>query len=784
MKKVNNKLVKQVTLGSLLMFMFLSEVNAQWSSYIGMPIAYWDFQNTVANPTTFQTTVKQQVNSGNVFNGKFGGASTTINGVVGNGTGAYGGSYPGQALSAAGWCTNTTDPGAAATTYYQFSINTTGFTGIQIGFDVKGGGLNYPYSGICYSTNGGTTWNAGTSFLNGTSWDYGCNYTLPASANNNSALEIRIYGWNSNNAASGNILIIDNVIVLASGTIANAGTLNLLNEQDLYTSYTPGYTGYFNRNSFTVLGPGTNVVVNNNYNSIYGSPYYSEIGMSLNQTFAVTTNATVTFGSMGDITSMGKFTLNAGCNLVTAHPDGISANGNNSNGNGSVTVAGTKTFDPGANYTFNGTTAQITNGGFPTSLTGNLTINNSVSVSLTNSFTSSGTVTLQSGGLILNGNSFSITNNSPTAITSAGGYIQSETNLSQNPSTLTLSMATGTGLTYVFPFGSGGTSIPFTFTKTSNAAVNVSVSTRHTGADNTPYAGASDGGTVPAVSNMVCGSGGNATTSVIDRWWDIYASGAVTANLIFSYLGSEDATMNSGYQTGTIKAQHWNGTSWDLPVGNGTGVTSGVGTVAVTGISTFSPWVLVASSNPLPIELVNFNATPETKSVFLNWTTSSEINNDYFTIERSINGEQFTPISTVKGAGNSNSILNYSTIDKNPIYGASYYRLKQTDYNGNSVTFNTIIVNYSGETSLFSVFPNPNSGDNINLSYMATNSGDNFVVAISDITGRKVFNKTVIAENEGVNTFSLNPEINLGKGIYFLTCINNTNKYTEKLIVK
>jgi len=777
-KIYNRKVLKHLTVGFLLMFLWITDANAQWSNYNGMPIAYWDFQNTAANPTTFQTTVKQQVNSGNTFDGKFGGVSTTTSGVTGDGIAVYFGSYAGKALSAGGWATNTTDPGAAATTYYQFSLNTTGFTGIQVGFDVKGTGASWPYSGISYSTDGGTTWNAGTHFNNTTAWDYACAYTLPSGANNSSTVKIRIYGWYSNNTA-GCTLVLDNLMVLATGTVANAGTLNLLNEQDILTSCVPGYVGYSNRNSFTVTGPGTNVVVNNNYNTVYGSPYYSEIGMSLNQTFSVTSSSTVTFGSMGDITSLGKFNLSSGCSIATSNPNGISANGNYNTGNGSVTVAGTKTFDPNASYTFNGTAAQITNGGLPTSLTGALTINNSAGVTSSNSLSTSGTIVLQNGAFILNGNTLTVTNTSTSAITSTSGYIQSETNTAQNPSTVTLGMATGTSLTYVYPFGTGGSLIPFTFTKTSSAAVNVTVSTRHTGADNTPFAAASDGGTVAAVSNMVCGGGGNATSSVIDRWWDIYASGAVTANLIFSYLGSEDATMNSGYQSATIQAQHWNGSSWDTPVGTGGGVNTGVGTVSVNGISTFSPWVLVASGNPLPIELVNFTSACETKCINLNWATASEINNDYFTVQRSPDGENFEDILKIGGAGNSNEMRNYSTVDNSPLTGTSFYRLKQTDYNG-SFTISPVIVSDCGASgfNIISVIPDPNS--KITRLFFNTTQQTNYNIAVYDLLGNKL-----ISTNNHADSGNNEVEINcygLGQSVYLIVLSNNSQVITRKII--
>ncbi|MEO5572789.1 MAG: hypothetical protein ABIT08_15525, partial [Bacteroidia bacterium] len=91
----------------------------------------------------------------------------------------------------------------------------------------------------------------------------------------------------------------------------------------------------------------------------------------------------------------------------------------------------------------------------------------------------------------------------------------------------------------------------------------------------------------------------------------------------------------------------------------------------------------ISQSSPLPVELVSFSAKAiDNKEVLCQWTTASEINNDYFTIERSRNGRDFEEAGKVNGAGNSTVAINYSFIDKDPYKGIAYYRLKQTDSNG------------------------------------------------------------------------------------------------------
>lgn len=86
----------------------------------------------------------------------------------------------------------------------------------------------------------------------------------------------------------------------------------------------------------------------------------------------------------------------------------------------------------------------------------------------------------------------------------------------------------------------------------------------------------------------------------------------------------------------------------------------------------------------LPVELLSFTATQNNNTVQLGWSTTNEINNDYFEIERSIDGFNFEGIGEISGAGNSNQLLSYLYQDTNPYNGVSYYRLKQTDFDGKS----------------------------------------------------------------------------------------------------
>ncbi len=88
--------------------------------------------------------------------------------------------------------------------------------------------------------------------------------------------------------------------------------------------------------------------------------------------------------------------------------------------------------------------------------------------------------------------------------------------------------------------------------------------------------------------------------------------------------------------------------------------------------------------------LISFSASQERRNVALKWETSSETNNDFFTVERSKDGRLFAQIGYVSGAGTSADAQQYSFIDKNPKRGRNYYRLSQTDLEGHTVTFEVI----------------------------------------------------------------------------------------------
>ncbi len=111
--------------------------------------------------------------------------------------------------------------------------------------------------------------------------------------------------------------------------------------------------------------------------------------------------------------------------------------------------------------------------------------------------------------------------------------------------------------------------------------------------------------------------------------------------------------------------------------------------------NTTSTFAQAISCAFLPIELLDLTARPNGSSVHIEWTTGSETNNRFFTVERSADGDAFTAIGNVLGAGHSLQPTHYSLVDNAPLPGLGYYRLRQTDYDGTTSLSSTITVDRS-----------------------------------------------------------------------------------------
>jgi hypothetical protein len=395
--------------------------------------------------------------------------------------------------------------------------------------------------------------------------------------------------------------------------------------------------------------------------------------------------------------------------------------------------------------------------------------------------TFSGILALGSRPLDLNSNYLNVTNSSAGAITYGTGYVLSETNVGVNPSILRWYLRTSVG-SHIYPFGVAGTQIPFTFNVTAAMPATtdyVEVSTRKTTTGlNTPWAGASN---VAAVSHMfspLIGADGSQQV-VIDRWWDIRASNTVTADVTFSYLGSEN-TLTAPYNAGNLGAQHWDGVNWEPPVGAAPAVLAGVGAVTASGLSTFSPWVLSSLLAPLPIELIDANIHCVNNSVILSWVTVSEKNNDYFTVLRSYDGVNYTELTKIAGSGTSFITRNYSYTDYTADKGKTiYYKLLQTDYSKQSKLVKMLSTESCGGNETEIKVNNSEEGK-VTVSFYLQQDAS-YSLMVYDVLGRQVRSKEVFVK-KGFDFIELETS-GLSDSYYILNIQSNNNFQTQKIYI-
>ncbi len=185
----------------------------------------------------------------------------------------------------------------------------------------------------------------------------------------------------------------------------------------------------------------------------------------------------------------------------------------------------------------------------------------------------------------------------------------------------------------------------------------------------------------------------------------------------------------------SAKVVRWNGSQWK-DHGNGSSAgTADSGRVTSNGtISSFSPFTIGSSGNVLPIGLLWFEGNCINSSRIMEWATASEVGNDYFTIETSQNGTVWTKLAEIDGQGNSTTENVYNYTIPQGMNAGNYFRLKQTDYDGqfslSEIIFTKPCTDVSQELI---IYPNPTNGVlNVRLS---TGFEENIVYTVYSLDG-------------------------------------------------
>ncbi|HPA31485.1 MAG TPA: T9SS type A sorting domain-containing protein, partial [Bacteroidia bacterium] len=357
-----------------------------------------------------------------------------------------------------------------------------------------------------------------------------------------------------------------------------------------------------------------------------------------------------------------------------------------------------------------------------------------------------------------------IIENSPnTSISRTNGYIRAET---YDGASIVKWMFGADNTPHTIPFGINSTTyIPLTVTSTGGNAGFVSTSTFETNPANLPFP--------PGVGHVnSAATGADNSADCVDRFWKINQSGSSTTfNAVFSAPVAEFPAI-----AGTYKAQHYNyaGGFWDNPFqgAQSYNAVGAVRSVTVTGLSTANDWwVLVNQNTPLPVELLSFDANCINNRHQIKWTTASELNNDFFTIEKSSNGNEFTFFRKIQGSGTINDTKTYTVSAEDGI--AEYYKLKQFDFNGTMHELKTIYAP-SCQNDMFKLL-SVNQVEEVVNSIISSPDNVKAEITLFDLKGILVF-KEEVSLTTGINSVRL--PINLAKGLYYFQIIND-NQVTQ-----
>jgi len=195
---------------------------------------------------------------------------------------------------------------------------------------------------------------------------------------------------------------------------------------------------------------------------------------------------------------------------------------------------------------------------------------------------------------------------------------------------------------------------------------------------------------------------------------------------------------------------------------------------AATTSLTLSP----SCSQPLPVELIRFTVKKDGSNAQLEWATATEMNNNYFDVEHSVNGENFSKIGRVYSKnGNSTSVQNYDFMHRSTVKGINYYRLKQVDYDG-AFEYTDIRSIVFGNANGLTIYPNPTSSI-LNVKIPA-GMDENSVIEIVNAAGQVV--RSLSNANLTSNVLELNVN-DLALGYYFIQIRTSADLFREQFVI-
>ncbi len=436
--------------------------------------------------------------------------------------------------------------------------------------------------------------------------------------------------------------------------------------------------------------------------------------------------------------------------------------------NGNWTNNGTFTPNATASVEFTGGTAQTIGGSSANNFT-NMTLNKSASsLTLNSPVNVTGTLTMTAGNIATSGANILTIGTSPTAI---GSIVWTDGTVIGPLKRWFANGVNSTQASGIFPVGLSN--------KNRYAQVNYS-------------GGLSTGGSITAeYISGVCPVGYAGLPYSVDGqmiqnyenegYWSITPTGGDlnTAAYSLTLRGNTLSTVTSPVDMLKLRIiKSTSHTSWEMSgIGSNAGTIGGVSdfSIANTGMTGFSFFNIGSgNANPLPVSMLDFSANCNDKSeVDVKWTTASEQNSEYFTVERSRNLAQWEFVTTTNAAGNSDYNIDYATSDSDPFSDVSYYRLVQVDNNGVESIYGPVSVACSDAENSMIVFPNPTRGV-FTVEVFSTSEIANSTLQVTDISGKVIANR-VLDLKVGKNQVFFN-ELGLQLGTYIISIQDSDNQ--------
>ncbi len=569
----------------------------------------------------------------------------------------------------------------------------------------------------------------------------GQDYTLTIGGN--LQIEGGILEASSSNTVATQTIIIGGSYIQTGGTFTRSN-----NKTEVLEIQFNGTSSGFTKTGGTILGTYMNWKVNASKKLTLNDDLYVALLRTL------TVNGTIDCDD-GSITGLGGFVLNSTGKIVTSNSAGLS---------GVLSLTGLLTLNTGGSYEFDSPTTTP----FPASLSSITATNIDIGANITfnKNVTITGTLTLSSGkATIPTGTTVTISSGnaiSGSGFSSSKHIVTQSNNVTGAMGYLRVQNLTGTK---TIPVGNGTYYLPVTVSSSGTNDFNICVF---------------NGATINGQPN------GTATTSTLKKrgvdavWMVNRNSGSSAVSMTFNWPDALEGQTFSTLANSEIGISHY-GTYWEASFGTGS---QSANTATRTGILTFSPFTVYTSSTPLPLKFGTIKASQINTGVQVDWFSYTETNVDHYEVEKSTNGDTYSVIGKVPGAGNSTSRKDYSWKDPVSTDGIFFYRVKVVDIDGR--------INYSPMTRInvtqpsvagLVLFPNPVMDKKLTVQAGFLPAGQYKVVAF-DQSGSPVYQQS-FDHNGGSFTQFIQLPSSVKLGIYTVTLSGGQDtKLVKSVVIK